>query len=63
MHTHILVEWDTNNSHTSCSDVSDKCDKRECGGAVDLVTVDNVLIRADEDAENAITEDNGSNKR
>jgi hypothetical protein len=45
MYSHILVEWDPDNSHTSSSDVSNKRDGSKCRCSVNLIGVDNILIK------------------
>lgn len=51
MHAHVFVKGDSNDGHATCGHVPDERDAGQCARGVNLVAVDDVLVAADEDAQ------------
>lgn len=63
MHAQVLVERHADDHHAAGGKVADQGDAGEGAGGEALVAVDDVEVAADEDAEDAVAEEDGGGER
>lgn len=59
MHPHITIKGDPHDRHPACRAVARYCHEAQRRGGVDVVCVDDVHVRGNEDADGAEAEDGG----